>query len=158
MFRLAFAPVASSISCLQTQMRFKMKIGSRGGAVTPNKAPGPRLGIKAGNGALCREKDILVRQRKERWVAGKNTFYGKDWTIHASCAGVVSIERVQTEFGNRPLMTVIPNWREYREESSRRSRLGLLGLLPAEQRGNVTAADLKNPDSVPYTYADDDMA
>ncbi|MDQ3098475.1 MAG: 50S ribosomal protein L27 [bacterium] len=48
-----------------------------------------RLGIKKYSGEKAIAGNILIRQRGTRYIAGPNTYYGNDFTIHANIAGVV---------------------------------------------------------------------
>ncbi len=49
-----------------------------------------RLGIKMYGGEKARAGNILLRQRGTRYLAGKNTYYGNDFTVHAEIDGVVT--------------------------------------------------------------------
>ncbi len=48
-----------------------------------------RLGVKMYAGEKALAGNILIRQRGTRYVAGPNTYYGNDFTIHAKVDGVV---------------------------------------------------------------------
>jgi large subunit ribosomal protein L27 len=48
-----------------------------------------RLGIKKYAGEKTLAGNILIRQRGTRYLAGKNTYYGNDYTIHAAIEGIV---------------------------------------------------------------------
>jgi len=65
----------------------KMQAGS-----TQNKkdSAGRRLGVKKLGGHEVYPDDILVRQRGFRWHPGKNTYSGRDHTIHSKVEGVVN--------------------------------------------------------------------
>lgn len=52
-----------------------------------------RLGVKAFGGQRVRTGDIIVRQRGTRYVAGINTFTGKDDTIHSAIEGRVAFKK-----------------------------------------------------------------
>lgn len=54
-----------------------------------------RLGIKRFGGQEVTTGDILVRQRGNKYEAGKNTFLGKDHTIHAATDGQVSFCQIR---------------------------------------------------------------
>ncbi len=55
-----------------------------------------RLGIKMYAGEKATAGNILIRQRGTRYIAGPNTYYGNDFTIHAKTDGVV---KYGTRFG-----------------------------------------------------------
>lgn len=43
------------------------------------------LGVKKFGGQEVFPGDIVARQRGFKWHPGKNTYWGKDHTIHAKC-------------------------------------------------------------------------
>lgn len=47
------------------------------------------LGIKKHDGEIVSAGNIIVRQRGSKIIAGKNTSYGKDWTVFANKEGKV---------------------------------------------------------------------
>lgn len=47
------------------------------------------LGVKRGDGQSVIAGNIIVRQRGSRILAGKNTAYGKDYTVYAVADGKV---------------------------------------------------------------------
>jgi large subunit ribosomal protein L27 len=55
-----------------------------------------RLGIKMYAGEKTKAGNILIRQRGTRYIAGPNTYYGNDFTIHARIEGFV---KYGTRFG-----------------------------------------------------------
>ena len=56
---------------------------------------GRRLGVKLFGGQKVKPGGILIRQRGAKYRPGKNTYCGKDHTIHAFVAGVVSFSQKQ---------------------------------------------------------------
>ncbi|KAL4497383.1 hypothetical protein ABPG72_011318 [Tetrahymena utriculariae] len=66
---------------------------------------GRRLGIKKFGGEEVFPDDILARQRGFKWHAGKNTYVGKDHTIHSKVEGHVRFEKKYTDT-NRKVVTV----------------------------------------------------
>lgn len=48
-----------------------------------------RLGIKMYGGEKAVAGNIIVRQRGTRVLAGDNTYYGNDFTVHAKVDGVI---------------------------------------------------------------------
>ena len=48
-----------------------------------------RLGVKKFGGSLVKAGNIILRQRGTKYIAGKHTYYGNDFTIHAGVDGVV---------------------------------------------------------------------
>lgn len=53
--------------------------------------------------------NIIVRQNGEKYVAGNNTYEGRDYTIHASVDGVVTFTKknVKKFDGRKYLKTVV---------------------------------------------------
>ena len=66
-----------------------------GSAKNVHDSPGQRLGVKRFGGQKVRTGEILVRQRGSKKIAGKGTFYGRDFTIHAAKDGVVAFKKKQ---------------------------------------------------------------
>ena len=54
-----------------------------------------RLGVKLYGGQEVTTGDIIIRQRGNKYEAGKNTFLGKDYTIHAGIDGQVSFRQTR---------------------------------------------------------------
>ncbi|MEI6288070.1 MAG: 50S ribosomal protein L27 [bacterium] len=52
-----------------------------------------RLGVKLYGSEKAKSGDIIIRQRGTRYRAGENTKVGKDDTIFATSAGVVSFNK-----------------------------------------------------------------
>lgn len=52
-----------------------------------------RLGVKLFGGQLARAGNIIVRQRGTKYHIGKNTYMGKDYTIHAKVDGIVEFHK-----------------------------------------------------------------
>jgi large subunit ribosomal protein L27 len=48
-----------------------------------------RLGVKKADGSIVRAGNIIIRQRGSKYIAGKHTYYGNDFTIHADTDGIV---------------------------------------------------------------------
>jgi large subunit ribosomal protein L27 len=63
------------------------------------------LGVKAYQDQKVTAGSIIVRQRGTRFVAGKNTFLGKDYTIHAKIDGKVLFRNISK---TRQCIDVIP--------------------------------------------------
>ena len=62
-----------------------------------------RLGVKMYDGEKALAGNIIVRQRGTRYIAGNNTYYGNDFTIHAKVDGVI---KFGTRFG-KSVVTVV---------------------------------------------------
>lgn len=62
-----------------------------------------RLGIKKYGGEKVLAGNILIRQRGSKYIAGVNTYYGNDYTVHAKIAGVVAYG---TRFGKTVVSVV----------------------------------------------------
>lgn len=68
-----------------------------------------RRGVKRFGGQTVRAGEILIRQKGYAFRPGKNTFLGKDWTIHALTDGVVAFskKRIEKFNGRRERCTMI---------------------------------------------------
>ncbi len=64
-----------------------------------------RLGVKIYGGQKAIAGNIIVRQRGTKFHPGKNTYMGKDHTIHAAIDGVV---RFETKRGGRKYIHIVP--------------------------------------------------
>jgi len=64
-----------------------------------------RLGVKIFGGQAAIAGNIIVRQRGTKHHPGKNTFMGKDHTIHAGIDGIVKFEKKQ---GGKSYISIIP--------------------------------------------------
>ncbi len=51
------------------------------------------LGVKMYGGQFAKAGNILVRQRGTQFHPGENVYMGKDYTLHASVAGIVTYKR-----------------------------------------------------------------
>jgi large subunit ribosomal protein L27 len=52
-----------------------------------------RLGVKKSGGSIVKAGNIIIRQRGTKYIVGKHTYYGNDFTIHADTNGVVVFGR-----------------------------------------------------------------
>ncbi|MBM3231736.1 50S ribosomal protein L27 [Candidatus Peregrinibacteria bacterium] len=68
-----------------------------------------RRGVKRFGGQAVRAGEILIRQKGFWYRPGKNTFLGKDWTIHAEIDGVVAFseKRLEKFDGRRERATLV---------------------------------------------------
>jgi len=64
-----------------------------------------RLGVKIFGGQKVVAGNIIVRQRGTKHHPGKNTFMGKDHTIHAAIDGIVKFEKKK---GGKSYISIIP--------------------------------------------------
>ncbi len=64
-----------------------------------------RLGVKIFGGQAAIAGNIIVRQRGTKHHPGKNTFMGKDHTIHAAIDGIVKFEKKK---GGKSYISIIP--------------------------------------------------
>jgi len=64
-----------------------------------------RLGVKIFGGQTAIAGNIIVRQRGTKHHPGKNTFMGKDHTIHAAIDGIVKFEKGK---GGKSFISVEP--------------------------------------------------
>ncbi|MCR5194157.1 MAG: 50S ribosomal protein L27 [Alphaproteobacteria bacterium] len=79
----------------------------KGGGSTTNgrDSAGRRLGIKKSGGAKVIPGNIIIRQRGTAVHPGKNVGMGKDHTLFAKIAGIVTFKR---GFRDRKTVSVIP--------------------------------------------------
>jgi large subunit ribosomal protein L27 len=68
-----------------------------------------RRGVKRFGGQSVAAGEVLIRQKGFWFRPGVNTHLGKDWTIHASMAGVVrfSKQRMAKFDGRRERATIV---------------------------------------------------
>jgi large subunit ribosomal protein L27 len=74
-----------------------------GGSTQNNRdSKSKRLGVKRFGGQRVHAGEVIVRQKGTPYRAGRNTYHGKDFTIHAKVTGVVSFsEKRLTKFNGR---------------------------------------------------------
>ncbi len=75
-----------------------------GGSTTNGRdSRAKRRGVKRFGGQTVNSGEVLVRQKGYWYRPGRNTYVGKDWTIHASKAGTVQFSQARvTKFNGRP--------------------------------------------------------
>lgn len=66
---------------------------------------GRRLGVKKYGSEFVEAGNIIVRQRGTKWHPGKNVGIGKDHTIYAKIAGIVTF--VKSAHNNRTFIDVV---------------------------------------------------
>jgi len=68
-----------------------------------------RLGVKRFGGQTVNAGEVLVRQKGLWYRSGKNTYLGKDWTIHSGIEGVVAFRKCKIKKfnGRRELETTV---------------------------------------------------
>jgi large subunit ribosomal protein L27 len=66
---------------------------------------GRRLGVKKYGGQIVEAGNIIVRQRGTKWHPGKNVGIGKDHTIFAKIAGIVTFAK--SARNNRTFINVV---------------------------------------------------
>jgi len=66
-------------------------------------------GVKLFGGQKVIAGNIIVRQKGTKYVCGKNTYLGKDFTIHANIDGIVkfSKKRIEKFDGRKYLKTIV---------------------------------------------------
>lgn len=63
------------------------------------------LGVKRADGTFVRASEVIVRQRGTKVLPGKNVLVGKDHTLFAKVAGVVSFSTTKkTGFDGKPMI------------------------------------------------------
>ncbi len=83
-----------------------------------------RLGIKAFGGEFVIPGNIIVRQRGTKIHPGDNVAIGKDYTIFATEAGVVTFKRMRGRKGQKQVsvtpvaMATVPTQEEMQERES----------------------------------------
>src|SRR3954465_10413055 len=79
-----------------------------GGSASTNRSHdshSKRLGVKKFGGEFVKGGGIIVRQRGSKFLLGKETYFGKDYTIHAGCDGTV---RYYTGREKRKYVEIVP--------------------------------------------------
>lgn len=72
-----------------------------------------RLGVKKFGGQVVKAGNIIIRQRGSKYFSGINTDIGKDYTIFASCDGVVYFtEKKMKKFNAQVHRDILVNVRE----------------------------------------------
>ena len=68
-----------------------------------------RRGVKRFGGQAVEAGEVLIRQKGYWYRPGKNTYVGKDWTIHASVAGIVTFskKKIASFSGSRARYTLV---------------------------------------------------
>lgn len=64
-----------------------------------------RLGVKLFGGQAVIDGNIIIRQRGTKYHMGSNVAMGKDFTIYATCNGVVAFKK---GYKNRTFVSVVP--------------------------------------------------
>jgi large subunit ribosomal protein L27 len=66
-------------------------------------------GVKVFWGQTVRAGDIIIRQKGQQFVAGTNTYTGRDHTIHAKTPGIVAFKKknIMRFDGRKYLKTVV---------------------------------------------------
>jgi len=67
-----------------------------------------RLGVKVYGEQAVKAGGIIIRQRGSTWKAGKNTFLGKDFTLHAKIDGIVRFQKNRSD-KKKQKINVIPH-------------------------------------------------
>jgi large subunit ribosomal protein L27 len=63
-----------------------------GAAKSTRDSISKRLGVKRFGNQIVHPGDIIIRQRGTKYYPGKNTFLGKDYTIHSKIYGKVKFK------------------------------------------------------------------
>ncbi len=66
---------------------------AKGATKLGRESQSKRLGIKKFGGQKVIAGNILIRQRGSKYRSGANTKYGKDYTIFATCDGIVQFSK-----------------------------------------------------------------
>lgn len=83
------------------------KKAASGGVVQGVNTPGKRFGIKKYGGESVRTGNIIVRQKGTRIIPGKNVSMGRDFTLFASCDGIVQFRNATGEKRGKKIVDVI---------------------------------------------------
>lgn len=80
----------------------------KAGSATTNgrDTPGRRLGVKKSGGSRVRAGNIIIRQRGTAVHPGRNVGMGKDHTLFAKIAGIVTFKK---GLGDRKTVSVVPD-------------------------------------------------
>ncbi len=67
-------------------------------------------GVKLFGGQIAKAGNIIVRQKGSKYVAGENTYMGRDFTIHAAIDWVVKFTKKRIQrFDNRKYEKTVVN-------------------------------------------------
>lgn len=69
------------------------KVKAAGSSKNNHDSPGQRLGVKRFGGHKVNAGEVIVRQVGMTKRPGKGTYAGRDFTIHAAKAGIVSFTK-----------------------------------------------------------------
>ncbi len=91
-------------------MPARMATKKAGGSTQNNRdSQSKRRGVKRFGGQTVNAGEVLIRQKGFWYRPGKNTYAGKDWTIHALVDGKVSFseKRVEKFNGRKERATLV---------------------------------------------------
>ena len=71
------------------------KVKAGGSSKNIHDSPGQRLGVKRFGGQQVSAGEVIVRQTGSTKIAGDGTYLSRNFTIHASKAGVVGFKQVK---------------------------------------------------------------
>ncbi len=74
---------------------------------------GKRLGVKIQDGQYAKAGSIIIRQRGTKYHAGANVKTGKDYTLFATCTGIVKfltkkLKKYNNQFKATKIVSVVP--------------------------------------------------
>ncbi|MBC7884071.1 MAG: 50S ribosomal protein L27, partial [Saprospiraceae bacterium] len=101
-----------------------------------------RLGVKLFGGQYAKAGNIVVRQRGTKFHAGENAYLGKDFTIHANVAGIVSFRRGKDD---RCWVSISPMLDEVIETAAVLPKSKPASATKANAKAEVTATSEETP-------------
>lgn len=100
--------------------------------------------VKLFGGQTATAGNIIIRQKWEKFVAGDNTYVGRDRTIHASIDGVVSFSKTNVKrFDGRKYLKTVVNVLPHGEEKKAVVAKATKELAPKTEKKVVAKASAK---------------
>ncbi|MBN1915600.1 50S ribosomal protein L27 [Candidatus Dojkabacteria bacterium] len=90
---------------------------SQGAAKRTVNVAGKRLGVKRFSGETVNAGEIIVRQKGTKFMAGKNTGLGKDYTLFAKTDGVVFFRNMTGVKRGKKAVDILPGKAAKKETS-----------------------------------------
>ena len=99
------------MSIFQLDLQFFAQKKGGGSAATncSHKSYNPsNLGVKIFGGQSVKKGSIIIRQRGTKYRGGPGVFFGRDYTIHAECDGIVKFYQRHVKRQKRTFVSVLP--------------------------------------------------
>jgi large subunit ribosomal protein L27 len=94
--RLAYHQAQAATASVKLATRTMATKKAGGSSTNGRDSAGRRLGVKVYGGQEAKAGSIIVRQRGQKFRAGENVGMGKDHTIFAKHAGIVTFTKLES--------------------------------------------------------------